>query len=81
MSIIVLYESICCSLNTNALVIKKIFKDKAIKKHFFIFYDSINFYKKAYNRQIYNKATLISYIADNVYFTNILESSVDSNDN
>ncbi len=48
-SIIMLYTSIRHSLNINILVIKKVFKDKAIEKYFFISYDNIQFYKKAYN--------------------------------
>lgn len=47
LGIIALYKSICRTLNANALAVKEILQEKVTKKQFFIFYDNINFYKKA----------------------------------
>lgn len=72
MGIIVSYEFICQSLNTNALAVKEVLQDKITEKRFFIFYNNINFY---------NRITLISYTATYICLINVLKSLVDSNNN
>lgn len=81
MCIIVLYESICQSLNSNISTVKNAFLDKVLKKRFFIFYNKINFYKKAKDQQLHNKAAFINYITGYIYFMNILSSVFDSDNN
>lgn len=76
-----LYKSIYQTLNINALAIKEALQEKAIEKRFFISYDNMNFYEKARDQQFYNRGTLLNYTAGYVYFMNISESSINSDDN
>lgn len=45
LSIIILYNFIRQSLNSNALIVKNILLNKVLEKRFFISYNNINFYK------------------------------------
>lgn len=81
LGIIVIYKSIRQSLNSNAFIVKKAFLNKTSKKRFFISYDNINFYKEAKDQKLHNKATFISYIANYVYFMNILGSLINGDNN
>ena len=79
--IIVWYKSICQTLNAIALAVKEVFQEKATKKRFFIFYDIMNIYEKAYNQQLYNRSARLSYNTGYVCFINTSRSLDNSNDN
>lgn len=68
MRLLVRYKTVWQVFQVNTTAILAELKEKVWEKHFFLFYDNINFYKHWQDQHIGNKKHLVAYTIGYIYF-------------
>lgn len=67
-NILVIYKTIQQALQINMLVIDKKLQTKVCERHFFLFFDNMNFYKYRQDQCLHNNGHQVAYITRYIYF-------------